>query len=323
LRVPQECDGLGILDTFCQLVAHLPVTYWEAECRNGNLLDSRHQVLDEGYVVRAGERLLHRLDETTEPAVNGDVKVLHEDEALIVLSKPAPLPMHAGGRYARNTLQQILNTVYRPQKPKPAHRLDANTTGVVLVARSRHFAGRLQTQFSDGRVGKTYLARVQGHPAADDLRCDAPIGREAGVSGTREVDEAGGDAAVTMFTVLQRLPDGGIVARAPKRPLVGQQARTVGEWDAGASLQFAERVGERDVADAKSGGPVEECRGCGTRAGDWNGLGGGRPAGDRREQPTGRDGERQQRRASYGSWADERCRAHGRLLEGSPVTRTA
>jgi UPF0176 protein len=138
---------------------------------------------------------------------------------LIVLNKPAPLPMHAGGRYTRNTLQQILNTIYRPQRPKPAHRLDANTTGLVIAARSRHFAGRLQSQFAQGRVRKTYLVRVHGHPAADELHCDAPIGRQVRAAGTREVD-AEGDAAATHFKVLQRFPDGTSVLEA--RPLTGR-----------------------------------------------------------------------------------------------------
>lgn len=220
LRVPQECEGLTVLETFCRLVGHLPVTYWEEECRAGNLLDSRHQLLGAADIVRAGERLLHRLSQTIEPAVNGAATVLHEDEALLVLNKPAPLPMHPGGRYTRNTLQHILNTVYRPQKPKPAHRLDANTTGLVIVARNRHFAGRLQSQFADGRVGKTYLVRVQGLPPMDQFRCDAPIGREACASGTREVDEVGGDAAITQFTVLQRSPDGTSLLEA--QPLTGR-----------------------------------------------------------------------------------------------------
>jgi RluA family pseudouridine synthase len=171
-------------------------------------------------VVHAGERLLHRMPQTIEPAVNGDVTVLYEDEALIVLNKPAPLPMHAGGRYTRNTLQQILNTVYRPQKPRPAHRLDANTTGIVIVARSRHFAGRLQAQFAEGRVGKTYLVRVQGQPAADQWQCDAPIGREVLASGTRGVDAVEGDVATTQFTVLRRSPDGTSLLEA--RPLTGR-----------------------------------------------------------------------------------------------------
>jgi RluA family pseudouridine synthase len=219
LRVPQECDGLSVLGTFCRLLGHLPASYWEEESGAGNLLDSRHQVLPATQIVRAGERLLHRLPQTIEPAVNGDVTVLYEDEALIVLDKPAPLPMHAGGRYMRNTLQQILNTVYRPQKPRPAHRLDANTTGLVIAARSRHFAARLQGQFAQGSVRKTYLVRVHGHPVADELDCDAPIGRQARASGTREVD-ALGDSAATQFKVLQRLADGTSLLEA--RPLTGR-----------------------------------------------------------------------------------------------------
>ncbi len=220
LRVPQQCDGLTVLETFCRIVGHLPPEYWEGECRTGRLLDSRHQVLDAGHIVRAGERLLHRLCATTEPPVNGNVTILHEDEALIVLDKPAPLPMHAGGRYARNTLQQILNTVYRPQKPKPAHRLDANTTGIVIVARNRHFAGRLQEQFAEGTVRKTYLVRVHGHPCADDFGCDAPIGRDARASGTRIIDAAEGVVALTRFRVQRRLPDGTSLIEA--QPLTGR-----------------------------------------------------------------------------------------------------
>jgi RluA family pseudouridine synthase len=127
--------------------------------------------------------------------------------------------VHPGGRYTRNTLQQILNTVYRPQKPKPAHRLDANTTGVMIAARNRHFAARLQQQFAEGRVRKTYLVRVHGAPLADELHCDAPIGRQARASGTREVDALGAPAT-TQFTVLQRLPDGTSLLEA--RPLTGR-----------------------------------------------------------------------------------------------------
>src|SRR5690606_5345343 len=220
LRVPLECEGLSVRETFSRLVGHLPASYWEEECRAGNLLDSRHQVLTATQPVCAGERLLHRMPYTTEPAVNAAVTVLHEDEALIVLNKPAPLPMHPGGRYARNTLQQILNTVYRPQKPKPAHRLDANTTGLVIVARSRHFAGRLQSQFSEGRVGKTYLVRVQGHPLADEFECDARIGLEARASGTGGADEEGGAGRVSGFTFRRRWPAATSLLEA--RPLTGR-----------------------------------------------------------------------------------------------------
>jgi RluA family pseudouridine synthase len=148
------------------------------------------------------------------------VEILHEDEALIVLNKPAPLPMHAGGRFYRNTLQQILNEVYHPQKPHPAHRLDANTTGVVLMTRTRHFAGKLQPQFACGGVEKLYLVRVQGRPPAGTFSCDAPISAVSGELGSRKIDEESGRDARTEFRVRQRHADGTTLLEA--RPLTGR-----------------------------------------------------------------------------------------------------
>ena len=118
------------------------------------------------------------------------------------------------------SLQHVLDEVYWPQKLCPSHRLDANTTGLVIAARSKHFAGRVQKQFAAGQVEKIYLVRVQGHPAQDEFRCDAPIGKEASISGTREIDEHDGDEASTLFTVLQRLSDGTSLLEA--RPLTGR-----------------------------------------------------------------------------------------------------
>ncbi len=220
LRVPQECEGFTVLDTFSRLLKHMPAEHWDEQCRAGHLLDSKHQMLGATDIVRAGDRLLHRHPHTIEPDVACNISVIYEDEALVVLNKPAPLPMHAGGRYTRNTLQHALDDVYRPQKLRPAHRLDANTTGLVIATRSRHFAGRLQSAFAEGRVQKTYLVRVQGHPADDAFRCDAPIGREACVSGTRAIDEQDGDAATTLFTLLERSADGTSLLEA--RPLTGR-----------------------------------------------------------------------------------------------------
>jgi RluA family pseudouridine synthase len=170
--------------------------------------------------VRAGERYRHKFPNVTEPDVAGRVEILYEDEALIVLNKPAPLPMHRGGRFYRNTLQYILNHAYHPQRPYPAHRLDANTTGLVLVTRTRHFAGRLQPQFARGQVEKLYLVRAQGHPKEDVFRCAAPISTESGEIGSRTVDLESGRAARTEFRVRQRDGDGTTLLEA--RPLTGR-----------------------------------------------------------------------------------------------------
>jgi len=128
--------------------------------------------------------------------------------------------MHAGGRFYRNTLQHILNTAYHPQKPHPAHRLDANTTGIVLVTRTRHFAGKLQPQFARAEVEKLYLVRVQGQPLEDEFSCDAPISEESGELGSRIVDMESRLDARTVFRVLKRNPDGTALLEA--RPLTGR-----------------------------------------------------------------------------------------------------
>jgi RluA family pseudouridine synthase len=220
VNVPEDCDGKTLLETLCRVVVHLPAEHWESECALGLLLDKDQKVVASNKIVRAGERYWHKFPNVTEPEVNGRVEILHEDEALIVVNKPAPLPMHAGGRFYRNTLQYILEQVYHPQKPHPAHRLDANTTGVVLIARTRHFAGKLQPQFANGQVEKLYLVRVQGHPSTDAFRCDAPISAESEELGSRSVDFAAGLEACTEFRVCQRNADGTTLLEA--RPLTGR-----------------------------------------------------------------------------------------------------
>jgi RluA family pseudouridine synthase len=183
-------------------------------------LDGAGQPVLGSQVVRAGERYQHKVPAVIEPNVNMQIELLHEDEAVIVLNKPAPLPMHAGGRFYRNTLQHVLETIYYPQKPRPSHRLDANTTGVVVVARTRHFAGQIQAQFARAEVEKVYLVRVTGHPASDEFICDAPISSDAGKLGSRTVDPDSGLPARTGFLVQQRIADGTALLEA--RPLTGR-----------------------------------------------------------------------------------------------------
>jgi RluA family pseudouridine synthase len=221
VNVPEDCDGKTLLQTLCRIVAHVPVSYWEGECARGLLVNLKREIISAAQIVRAGERYLHKFPDVTEPDVNGRVEILHEDEALIVLNKPAPLPMHAGGRFYRNTLQHILNEVYHPQKPRPAHRLDANTTGVLLVTRSRHFAGKLQPQFANGQIEKIYLVRVPGEPSENNFNCDAPISGQAGEIGSRTVDFENGLEARTEFRVRRKNSDGGTTL-LEARPLTGR-----------------------------------------------------------------------------------------------------
>jgi RluA family pseudouridine synthase len=176
--------------------------------RSHEILDSSHQAVTAERIVRAGERYYQRQPANIEPDVNVDIQILHEDDAIIVVNKPAPLPIHPSGRFNRNTLQAILCAAYAPQKPRPAHRLDANTTGVVVFTRTQHFAKMLQPQFERGEVEKQYLARVIGHPPEDHFICEAPIAADSSEVGGRIIDQTNGLSARTEFRVFDRSGDG-------------------------------------------------------------------------------------------------------------------
>lgn len=220
VNVPSACDQHTVIDALCSVVKHIPAEVWERRCTDGVILNADHQPVAATQRVRAGERYVHRVPAVIEPAVNASIEILHEDEALIVLNKPAPLPMHASGRFFRNTVQFILNDVYSPQKLRAAHRLDANTTGVVVMTRTRAFAALVQDQFTQSTVQKLYLVRVVGLPATDEFECDAPIGDQPGKFGSRSVDTASGLPARTEFRVLHRYADGTALLEA--RPLTGR-----------------------------------------------------------------------------------------------------
>jgi 23S rRNA-/tRNA-specific pseudouridylate synthase len=207
LKISAKHDGLPLLAALSAIFPHLAREYWQERFDRQLILNAAGQSVAADHRVRSGEVYLHRTPANIEPDVNAAIRLLHEDAAIVVVNKPAPLPLHPCGRFNRNSLQSILNQVYAPQKLRPVHRLDANTTGLVVFARTRHFASQLQTQFAAGDVEKHYLARIQGRPPAALFDCDAPIGVETTDLGGRAVDEQG-LAARTEFRMLDEFRDG-------------------------------------------------------------------------------------------------------------------
>jgi len=214
VNVPAAHDGRTLLEVLVGLFPQISPTEWEARCDAGRFMNYGGTVRGRDHIVRGGERVVQVFPPDVEPPVSADIRVLHEDEAILVVHKPAPLPMHASGRFHRNTLQHILNLVYAPKYPRPVHRLDSNTTGLVVFARTRHFCRLLQRQFIEGAVDKIYLVRAVGHPPEDVFFSEAPISAEPDVMGTRVVDEIEGLPSRTDFQVIERCADGTTLLQA-------------------------------------------------------------------------------------------------------------
>jgi RluA family pseudouridine synthase len=207
LRVPARCAGFTVLEFLFNLFPQIAHETWLEIVSRGHITSVARQSVTAEQIVQPGERYYHVTPGQIEPDVNNQVRFIHEDEALIVVAKPAPLPVHPCGRYERNTLTHWLEQVYAPQQPRPVHRLDANTTGLLVLARTRRYASLVQPQFARGEVVKTYLALVHGAPLADHFHCHAPISQSAGPVGARALDPAGLPAH-TEFFVRERRTDG-------------------------------------------------------------------------------------------------------------------
>jgi UPF0176 protein len=208
VNIPAAYDRFTLLGALSAIFPQISRDEWEKRCDAGRFENYGGTVRSKDHIVRGGERVVQIFPPDVEPPVSADIRVLHEDDAILLVHKPAPLPMHASGRFHRNTLQSILNLVYAPKYPRPVHRLDSNTTGLVLFARTRHFSRVIQQQFLAGTVDKKYLVRVQGHPEKDLFFSEAPISVSPDVMGIRTIDEIDGLGSRTDFTVLERCADG-------------------------------------------------------------------------------------------------------------------
>jgi RluA family pseudouridine synthase len=206
ISVPLRLDGLELLDFLDAMRTHLSREQWARACAEGRVVN-RGQPVHPGRIVRASERFQHLLPATLEPDVATDIKILFEDDSIVVLNKPAPLPMHPCGRFNRNSLSFIMDQVYHPRHLRSAHRLDADTSGVVVFTKSREIAAIVQPQFEAGEVNKKYLARVHGHPAQANFECHARISPDPQNGGLRLPSETG-DQASTHFKLIEKFDDG-------------------------------------------------------------------------------------------------------------------
>ena len=171
--------------------------------------------------VRAGETILLRRPAPVEPEVPRHFDILFEDESVLVIDKPAGLPMHTTAKFWRNTLVALLRERYPDEQMEIAHRIDRETSGVLLIARNRQVASFLTRAFARRAVEKTYLALVKGHPP-DEGKIDMPLRLLDTKSRIMmgPVHDGSGLTAVTQFRVVRRLP-GHAVCEA--RPLTGRQ----------------------------------------------------------------------------------------------------
>jgi len=138
--------------------------------------------------------------------VDTEFRVIHEDADIAVINKPAPLAVHAVGMYKELNLQTLMlkDPRWAGTPVKTVHRLDAETSGVILIAKTFAAASALGRQFEAGTVRKTYEAFVFGCPreTAGDITDPLGYDKSSGFQTVRVRDTENGEAAHTRYETL-------------------------------------------------------------------------------------------------------------------------
>ena len=171
-----------------------------------------------GRLLHAGQQVVVNLAEGGRAAAAAAplerARLLYADAELVAVDKPAGVPAQPTLTSDRGTLPELVEALLgRPVTI--VHRLDRETSGVTVLARTREAAAALAEAFRTGRPEKTYLALCARPPAPAEGRIDAPLGKDPLRRGFRRVDPRG-DAAATRYRTLRAGPDAALVEARPE-----------------------------------------------------------------------------------------------------------
>lgn len=158
--VGKDYDQKTLLDYLCGRFRYRNREGWETELKlqrlmiNGKPAQGPSKVRFKDSVSYTAPR--------SEPEVNRDIGTLYEDEDILVVDKPAPLPVHSDGVFITNTLINILRERTHNSELGLGHRLDRETSGVMVLAKKRPLISKIMAAFDDSAVEKQYLAVARG-----------------------------------------------------------------------------------------------------------------------------------------------------------------
>ncbi len=223
-RVPREREGMTLLAYLAGRFRYRTAEEWAAKIRQGSI-KVNGEAGEPGRLLFKGDWVAY----TTvlrEPEVDRGIRLLHQEADFLVAYKPGQLPSHADGTFIRNTFIQILTERLRQEGWTGfvglVHRLDRETSGLMLVAKDRKAQAALQRQFEKGRVEKEYLAVCRGRVEADRMTADGAIGHDLASeikirrAVVRPQDQEDAKPALTEFEVLGRGREASLLRCVPK-----------------------------------------------------------------------------------------------------------
>ncbi|KAF2650880.1 pseudouridine synthase [Lophiostoma macrostomum CBS 122681] len=195
-----------ILDIFAAEFRDRPTEYYEKAIVEGRVVLNGKPVPSTTTLVRNGDIISHTLHRHEPPVSAQSIGIVHEDEDLIVINKPAGMPVHPAGRYNFNSIIELMRADRGyGWNPLPCNRLDRLTSGIMFIGKHRQAAEDMSAQIRGRTVKKEYITRVVGEFPEGEVVCEKPILQISPKLGLNAV-RANGKEATTVFKRLAYYP---------------------------------------------------------------------------------------------------------------------
>ena len=216
LTVGEESAGQRLDNFLLRVLKGVPKTHVYRIIRSGEVRVNKGRAsadarVEEGDVVRLppvrmSESAAAKADK---PAPAREFPLLFEDEHLLAIDKPAGVAVHGGSGVSFGVIEQLRQARPEAKFLELVHRLDRETSGILLVAKKRSALTKLQDQFRERETGKTYLALVTGAWPANKKVIDQPLHKYLQADGERRVrvvgkDDPDGMRSITLVKVAER-----------------------------------------------------------------------------------------------------------------------
>ncbi|CAG5048397.1 unnamed protein product [Parnassius apollo] len=192
--------GEKILDVFAREFRAHPAAEYE-RCIRAGTLTVNYERVDPDYRLKHNDLLANVVHRHEVPVTSQPITLVHIDEEIVVVNKPASIPVHPCGRYRHNTVVFILAKEYNLKNLRTIHRLDRLTSGLLLFGRSPKKARQMEHQIRNRQVQKEYVCRVDGEFPDEEIECQEPIEVVSYKIGVCKVSPKGKDCS----TVFKRL----------------------------------------------------------------------------------------------------------------------
>ncbi|MHB0852505.1 23S rRNA pseudouridine(955/2504/2580) synthase RluC [Stutzerimonas nitrititolerans] len=262
LEVSPEFAGQRIDNFLRNQLKGVPKTLIYRILRKGEVRVNKGRIKPE-YKLQAGDLVRVpplRLAERDEPAplAQGllerlEAAIVYEDKALIVLNKPAGIAVHGGSGLSYGVIEALRQLRPDAKELELVHRLDRDTSGLLMVAKKRSMLRHLHQELRGDGVDKRYMALVRGRWETGKKQVSAPLLKNTLRSGERMVEVTDeGKEALTLFRVLRRFGDFATLVEA--RPVTGRthqirvHARHAGHAIAG-DIKYGDEDFSREIRE--------------------------------------------------------------------------